>query len=141
LPEGGEILPDMAIVDSPMLEAKKTPENVLQEELLKERAEVLSRAGERLAAALENVHAIGSRVEGMLADLNQTAKERGLRLSREAVDAVNREIKTYNTARDHAKLRYYYMIVTREALGMRRHHWVDKFYQIPPKKKYLREER
>lgn len=141
MPEGGEILPDMAIVDSPMLEAKKTPENVLQEELLKERAEVLSRAGERLAAALENVHAIGSRVEGMLADLNQTAKERGLRLSREAVDAVNREIKTYNTARDHAKLRYYYMIVTREALGMRRHHWVDKFYQIPPKKKYLREER
>jgi Na+/phosphate symporter len=139
--KGSEIPPDIAIADSPMLEAKKTPDNVLQEELLKERAEVLSRAGERLAAALEKVHAVGGRIENMLADLNQTGKERGPRLNREAIDAVNREIKTYNTARDHAKLRYYYMIVTREAMGMRRHHWVDKFYQIPPKKKYLREER
>ena len=122
-----------------MLEAKKTPENVLQEELLKERAEVLCRAGERLAEALQKVHAKGKKVEELLEELDRA--ERGSRSRREALDAVNREIKDYNTARDHAKLRYYYMIVTREALGMRRHHWVDEFYRIPPKKKLLREER
>ncbi len=123
------------------LEAKKTPENVLQEELLKERAEVLCRAGERLAEALEKVHAAGKRIEDLLRDLDRAAEERGSRAKKDALDAVNREIRAYNTARDHAKLRYYYMIVTREALGMRRHHWVDEFYRIPPKKKLLREER
>jgi hypothetical protein len=123
------------------LEAKKTPENVLQEELLKERAEVLCRAGERLAEALEKVHAAGKRIEDLLGELDRAAEERGLRAKKDALDAVNREIRAYNTARDHAKLRYYYMIVTREALGMRRHHWVDECYRIPPKKKLLREER
>jgi len=123
------------------LEAKKTPENVLQEEILKERAEVLCRAGERLAEALEKVHAAGKRVEDLLDELERPAAAQGSRARREALEAVNREIKAYNAARDHAKLRYYYMIVTREALGMRRHHWVDEFYRIPPKKKLLREER
>jgi len=123
------------------LEAKKTPENVLQEEILKERAEVLCRAGERLAEALEKVHAAGKRIEDLLGELDRTPGERSSLPRREALEAVNREIKAYNTARDHAKLRYYYMIVTREALGMRRHHWVDEFYRIPPKKKLLREER
>jgi hypothetical protein len=124
-----------------MIEAKKTPENVLQEEILKERAEVLCRAGERLAEALEKVHAAGRRVEDLLMELDQAGAEQGRRRKREALDAVNREIRAFNTARDQAKLRYYYMIVTREALGMRRHHWVDEFYRIPPKKKMLREER
>jgi len=124
-----------------MIEAKKTPENVLQEEILKERAEVLCRAGERLAEALEKVHAAGRRIEDLLVELDQASAEQGKRQRREALDAVNQEIKAFNAARDHAKLRYYYMIVTREALGMRRHHWVDEFYRIPPKKIMLREER
>jgi hypothetical protein len=55
------------------------------------------------------------------------------------VKEINGEINKYNHAREYAKLRYYYLIVTREAMGMRRHHWVEEIYTIPPRKKYLRD--
>ena len=52
---------------------------------------------------------------------------------------INIEIERYNDAREYAKLRYFYLIVTREAMGFRRHTWVDEIYRIPPKKKPLKE--
>ena len=48
---------------------------------------------------------------------------------------LNREINKFNAAREHAKLRYYYLIVTREAMGFRRHASVEEAYRIPPRKK------
>jgi len=41
--------------------------------------------------------------------------------------------------RELAKLRFYYLIVTREALGLRRHQKVEEMYRIPPIKKYLQQ--
>ena len=55
----------------------------------------------------------------------------------EALAEINGEIRRYNRARAYAELRYYYLIVTREAMGIRRHKAVEEVYRIPPKKKYL----
>ncbi|MDQ1277067.1 MAG: hypothetical protein QG555_106, partial [Thermodesulfobacteriota bacterium] len=52
---------------------------------------------------------------------------------------INKVILQYNRLWDHAQLRYYYLIVTREAMGLRSHHRVEEIYRIPPKKKQLRE--
>jgi len=62
-------------------------------------------------------------------------------LRRQIVAEINREISRFNGAREHALRRLYYLIVTREAMGMRRHHWVDQHYRVPPRKKHLQDGR
>jgi len=61
------------------------------------------------------------------------------RLRRQMVVEINREISKFNGAREYALMRHYYLIVTREAMGMRRHHWVDQHYRVPPPKKHLQD--
>lgn len=109
---------------------RKTAWEKTQEELLKERAEVLGRAGEALAKALSDLEAIG-RVIG------ESLREAGEQPDPETLTEINGEIRRYNRAREYAQLRYYYLIVTREAMGFRRHKTVEEVYKIPPKKKYF----
>ena len=126
---------------------QKDPENILREEMMREKAEVLGRAGEKLSAAIEKVKSIEQGVEERLKKLQSLFEKSqegydnsGLAPQRQKmVKEINKEISKFNHAREYAKLRYYYLIVTREAMGMRRHHWVDESYRIPPKKKYLRD--
>jgi hypothetical protein len=121
---------------------EKDPENILREEMLKERAEVLGRAGEKLAAAIDKTRIIEQGIDERLKHFHfimEKYEERGSHnkiasLKQEMMGEINREIAKFNRAREHAKLRYYYLIVTREAMGMRRHHWVDEWYSIPPRK-------
>jgi hypothetical protein len=101
-----------------------------QEELLKERAEVLGRAGEALSVALSDLEKIGRSIAVRV-------REAGVHPGPEILTEINGEIRHYNHARDYAQLRYYYLIVTREAMGFRRHKTVEDVYKIPPKKKYL----
>lgn len=113
-----------------------------KEEILKESAEVLGRAGERLSAALRELERIEKVIEGKMEILEgvtaETGDEQQAASLRHGITAeINREIKRYNRAREYAKLRYYYLIVTREAVGFRRHKTVEEFYRIPPKKKQL----
>ncbi len=61
------------------------------------------------------------------------------RLRRQMVVEINREISKFNGAREYALKRHYYLIITREAMGMRRHHWVDQHYRVPPRKKHLQD--
>ncbi len=104
-------------------------------EILQERAEVLGRAGEKLALALNKLKAIESiiniKMESLTAPGNQEHS------SADLIGDINGEIRHYNEAREYAKLRYYYLIVTREAMGFRRHKSVEEVYSIPPKKKPL----
>jgi hypothetical protein len=126
---------------------EKDPENILREEMLKERAEVLGRAGEKLAAALEKMKTIEQDVDERLKQFRIVAKkyeENGdddklVSMKKDIAGEINREIGKFNRAREYAKLRYYYLIVTREAMGMRRHHWVDEWYRIPPRKPHFRD--
>jgi hypothetical protein len=126
---------------------EKDPENILREEMLKERAEVLGRAGEKLAAAIDKMRIIEQGIDERLKHFRFTMeKYEGRRsynkiasLKQETMGEINREVAKFNRAREYAKLRYYYLIVTREAMGMRRHHWVDEWYSIPPRKPPFRD--
>lgn len=119
----------------------KSPEEKLQEEILKEKAEVLGRTGSKLDEALLKLQQIEEAIKEKKQYLhrletiheNSDVKE----LKAKFIDAINREIKAYNRQREYAKLRYYYLIVTREALGLRRHHRVEEIYRIPPKMRYI----
>ena len=53
-------------------------------------------------------------------------------------EEINLSIDQFNAIRQKAELQYYYLIVTREALGLRRHEMVQKVYQIPDKKEKIR---
>ncbi len=103
-------------------------------EILQERAEVLGRAGEKLALALNNLKAIESVINIKMETLADP--ESGYSPA-DLIGDINGEIRHYNEAREYAKLRYYYLIVTREAMGFRRHKSVEEVYSIPPKKKPL----
>ena len=132
------------------LSKNKSTEDVLQEEFLRERAAVLGRAGECVSRALEKLHSIENSLEermGRLAEIERLVSQdltdaRNLgQLRRQIVAEINREINRFNGAREHALRRLYYLIVTREAMGMRRHHWVDQHYRVPPRKKHLQDGR
>ncbi len=97
-------------------------------EIFQERAEVLGRAGEALSRALEQLRTIGDRIHGAIAAGIRSEKQRR---------TVNDDIVQFNEIREHARLRYYYLIVTREAVGFRGHRAVDETYPIPPRIKPL----
>ena len=101
-----------------------------QDELLQERAEILGRAGEALSVALSDLEKIGRTI-------TERFREAGEHPGPETLTEINGEIRRYNCAREYAQLRYYYLIVTREAMGIRRHKTVEEVYKIPPRKKYL----
>jgi hypothetical protein len=130
------------------LNPNKSPDNILQEELLQERAAVLGRAGESVSKALEKLRIMESRLEQHLIrfrDLEQLiAQDKNAArhlgdLRRQMMVEINREISKYNGAREYALLRHYYLIVTREAMGLRRHHWVEQHYRVPPRKQHLQD--
>jgi hypothetical protein len=122
--------------------------DLTQEEILRERALVLARAGDSVQLALEKLRAI----EKVIADkehvLNQviesghhgttTTHDDAPHVSPEKlVSEINKNIFAYNKMREYAKLRYYYFIVTREAMGFRRHKMVEDIYRIPSKKQSI----
>jgi hypothetical protein len=127
----------------------KSPEEILQEEFLQEKAAVLGRAGESVSKALEKLQGIEKSLKERLIRLRDI--ERSIRqdcpdidnmggLRRQIMIEINKEINKYNRAREYASTRYYYLIVTREAMGMRRHHWVEQHYRVPPRKKHLQDD-
>ena len=127
---------------------EKNPEDILREEFLQERAAVLGRAGEKLSHALEKLYGIEKSIEERFMYFNQIIEKCQTQyndsslifLRRQALKDMNVDIGRFNRAREYAKLRYYYLIVTREALGIRRHHWIEEVYRIPPRKKHLQDE-
>lgn len=131
------------------LNANKSPEDLLQEEFLQERAAVLGRAGESVSKALEKLQGIEKSLKehlGRLRDLERSIRQdrtdldRMGGLRRQMMMEINKEIHKYNRAREYASTRYYYLIVTREAMGLRRHRWVEQHYRVPPRKKHLQDD-
>lgn len=115
-----------------MIDRKKTTQDILQEEMHRERVAVLARAGEKVASAMERLAGIGAEIDRALA-----ACPSGRR-SREALRmGINLKIHAYNLQRDQLLLCYYEFIVTREALGLIHHERLEEFYRVPPRKKNL----
>ena len=116
-----------------MMKTEKSIEETLQEEFLREKAAVLCRATEKLEVSLQRLTMIDNHITAFHVaeeELVSIGNKSGMEL-----EQLNEKIDAFNKVREEVKLCYYYLIVTREALGLRKHHWVEKFYQIPPKKK------
>ncbi|MHB8910126.1 MAG: hypothetical protein ACYDAA_14735 [Syntrophales bacterium] len=121
-----------------MIDRKKTTQDILQEEMVRERVTVLARAGERLTEALEKLRQMESDIAEAMARWRLGEGPEGG--SRQRLrDEVNGKIHAYNLQRDHVKTRYYYLIVTREALGITHHQRLEEIYRVPPKKRCLPE--
>lgn len=116
---------------------QKTGFEKTTEEIFQERADVLYRTGEALSDALRKLASIGEIVDSGIGDLNAPTENEEPGIIETLYARINREISRYNRAREYTKLRYYYLIITREAMGFRRHTWVEDIYKIPPKRKHL----
>jgi len=68
---------------------------------------------------------------------NGAAVQNRLQEQQSIFKEINSIVDQFNTVRQKAEIQYYYLIVTREALGLRRHETVQKLYQVPPKKKKM----
>lgn len=118
-----------------MINTKKTVQDILQEEMLRERAAVLARAGEHLSDALEKLAKIESEIAaGMAAwrrhDGNGVAVVQDGDRHR-LICELNGKIGVYNRQIEQVRTRYYYLIVTREALGITHHQRLEEIYRIP----------
>jgi hypothetical protein len=102
-----------------------------EEELLQERAEALYRAGSELEDSLQALKDIERDIEGKIL----TLKEGGiLHECKPLRNELENDIRQFNEKREYAKLRYYYLVVIREAIGFRNHKWIEETYKIPEKK-------
>ena len=130
-----------------MIDTKKTTQEILQEEFLRERAAVLARAGEHLEAALAVLRQIEGRIDEALAvrRRGKAAKAGGASGSGAddglSNDRINEMIRAYNDQIGKVRTRHYELIVTREALGLVHHQRLEEIYRIPPKKRCLPEKR
>jgi hypothetical protein len=143
-----------------MINTKKTTQDILQEEMLRERVAVLVRAGEQLVEALEKLQRMEVEIAAEMAacQAGETAGTAAPHVGEasggpatrgtEAEDSgsrqrflyeLNGKIQSYNRQRENVRTRYHYLIVTREALGIIHHQRLDEFYRIPPKKNCLPE--
>lgn len=123
------------------LKGRENQHETLCEELLRERAAVLARAGFAVDDALEKLVKIDRQLEEKLRDWRSRqdgpAGKEDLQKPQSFFEEINGIIDQFNAACQKAEIQYYYLIVTREALGLRRHETVQKLYQVPPKKKKM----
>ena len=129
-----------------MIHTKKTVQDILQDEMLRERAAVLARAGEQLADALKKLDKIDSEIAAGMAAWRRVAGNGGSDAPagddddrRRLMGELNGKIGLYNRQREQVRTRYYYLIVTREALGIIHHQRLEEIYRIPPPKRLLPE--
>ena len=128
------------------VKAEKSIDEVLQEEFLRERAAVLAKASEKLVKTLQSLSHIEESIIRQKRDWDSFCLRRGGQGEKEVrnniapngvLNKINEKIDAFNHVREKAKIHYYYLIVTREALGLRKHHWVEDLYPIPRKKKRI----
>jgi hypothetical protein len=118
---------------------KNDQQDNLLEELLREKAAVLSRAGFAVDKAIEQLKKIDREIKEKISLLNSCDWNDHLSEVKEKkqliCEEINFNIDQFNALHQKAELQYYYLIVTREALGLRRHEMIREIYRIPEKKK------
>lgn len=120
---------------NPLSTARENQQATLIDEMLRERAAVLARAGFAVEDALAKLLTIDREIHEKITCLSSV----GPTLSGDdsVFEEINNIIDRFNAERRNAEVKYYYLIVTREAMGLRRHETVQKIYAIPPKKKKI----
>lgn len=118
---------------------KDEKQDNLIEELLREKAAVLTRAGMAVEDALEKLIRLDKEITEKKSFLDfpdgDNRSSEILQYKKLICEEINRSIDKFNVAHQKAQTQYYYLIVTREALGLRRHEMIQKIYRIPDKKK------
>ena len=121
---------------------KNDQQDNLLEELLREKAAVLSRAGMAVDEAIKQLTRKDQEIEAKLSLLNTFIRNKHtsemLQKKQRVCEEINLSIDQFNAIRQKAELQYYYLIVTREALGLRRHEMIQDIYRIPAKKEKIR---
>lgn len=130
-----------------MMNTSKTTQDVLQQEIFRERLAVLVRTGENLADAWGKLEKIGKEIEAKTTSWRRgdrhggsTTADEGDKDCRGPISTLNEKIRAYNKQRERVRTCYYYLIVTREALGLIHHQRLEEIYRLPPKKHFLQEE-
>jgi hypothetical protein len=90
----------------------------IEEEIRREKAQALGRAGERLDEALREAAALGARLDAAVGDAGRAA----------LFDAYEVACKRAQTAR-------YALLIQREAIGLRNHRDVDRLFPEPPRRR------
>ncbi len=101
----------------------------LEAQILQEMAEALGNSGERVEKALARLEKSLSRIRELMESLTGESKAVG------AIDkraSLEQEVKLYNRLRHEALEQYRWLIIHREALGIRNHAQVAEQYPIPP---------
>lgn len=121
---------------------KDKQQDNLCEELLRERAAVLSRAGMAVSNSIDRLIRLDREIEKKISFLKSLNKNKNiqniLKEKKLLCEETNLDIDQYNIFRKKAQLQYYYLIVTREALGLRRHEMIQEIYIIPTEKKKIK---
>ena len=121
---------------------KNDQQDSILEELLREKASVLTRASWAVEDVLEKLVRLEKEIEEKISLLNCLENiddvSALLRTKEILYEDINYQIDEYNVFCRKADLQYYYLIVTREALGLRRHEMVQKIYRVPEKKKRIK---
>jgi hypothetical protein len=121
---------------------KNDQQDNLLEELLREKAAVLSRAGMAVDEAIEQLLRIDREIEAKISLLNSFSGNKHapeiFQKKKLVFEEINLSIDHFNVIRQKTQLQYYYLIVTREALGLRRHEMIQDIYRIPDKKEKIR---
>jgi hypothetical protein len=116
--------------------------DLLCEEFLKERAAVLGHAGMAVEDALAELTKLDDEIQIKNEQLQLLKIEEyshyNLNEQKILVEEINVSIDQFNVVRKKAQLKYYYLVVTREALGLRRHDRIQEIYVIPEKKKKIK---
>jgi ketopantoate reductase len=126
----------------PTLQTRKDNqhENIC-EEILRERAAVLSRAGIALEDAIDRLMSVDREIEtkiSLLKSYGTAARDRDILNKQKLLhEEINLHIDQFNDLCRNAQLKFYYLIVTREAMGLRRHEMVKQIYRIPSIKKRI----
>ena len=127
------------------VEQSRKDENhdTLCEELLRERAAVLSRAGNAVEDVLADLTRLDDEIRIKSINLNSFQQSRidqdYQQKQHDMICEINMNVDKFNDILEKAQLQYYYLIVTREALGLRRHEMIQEIYRIPAKKKNIKE--
>ncbi len=98
----------------------------LQEEIQREKAEALGRAGERLEEALRKLAELGENIKTLRGELQGATFDRD-----SLAQAVALLVQDYNILKQKTAMYQRYLVIQREAVGLFDHRDVDRLYRLP----------
>jgi hypothetical protein len=100
----------------------------IEAEIRQEKAEALGRAGERLERKLAEL----ADLRNELLSLPDAASTSPATAERDSLADLHEKAEKYALLMEEARQARHYLMIQREAVGLRRHEDVDRQYPVPP---------